>query len=839
MALIRLLQRKPDGEIVFREPTSGDVPAYAILTHTWGKEEVNFEDMEANADMSKTVSKAGWRKIQFCANQAAADGLRYFWIDTCCIDKKNAVELGAAINSMFRWYQNAARCYAYLSDGERTLEQAFRTSPWFTRGWTLQELIAPRLVDCFSSEGERLGSRLLLKPEIHKITGIAKNALRAASKHDKDPRLAVDDDEEQIEDDFGSILSNTADIQSNVSVDTSLPTREGKLHLAQMLATHPDLAPLCRKALARMDRDRFINTARKLLKPYYRNLLEEVSTERQRASVQLLKSRRGRHQIAAGMAKLLDVDVDNENSEKRDEVLEQVQRRAEYLNTRISQVPHVVPNEPFSGTGRLSDVVSHGLEDEVNFDDGLLDEDQYCPSTGSDVPDFSNLAEMEGFFRESKPFGLLLSEFRKLLLPQQLRHVINTIPRTQIWLSPQQDRTLLNRAKAHIEDYTQLEWDWWPLKPRMRDLSSDETRVIWKCVCGQHLWLEISNEDAELIRDILPIMDNNPPWSHRCRPKVDRPTWGSRVPGFIYTAAPTSSASQRYTPSSNAGLSSSSTPATGAISSTSNAGRSSTSSPNMSQQLGGTTSSQQPIATSITSNATNQLWVLFGVQGPRRPLEMDHILVDGATNDDTFYRSLRKTYQFHRGKLRLWFSFWRFRYCEVVKFKRLAPRWVIRDRKDLPSGVDYEYDPRPPRATNPPISRHEFAMHLNACDQPCPWSWSYFHECMPQLNTLTSITSIPKKRKQFNTTTTSSTFTPPADAFAWGLEARHSISALYVVIYHVLIVAGPFAFWAWWMTRHPGDMQNASIPTTIVLGLLSLFWCTNGILTQGRETKEL
>jgi hypothetical protein len=187
MALIRLLQCKPDGEIVFREPTSGNVPAYAILSHTWGKEEIIFQDMEAGADMTKVVSKAGWRKIEFCAKQAAADGLQCFWVDTCCIDKKNAVELGAAINSMFRWYQNAARCYVYLSDvsksdteadDPRAWEEAFRRSRWFTRGWTLQELIAPRLVDFFSLEGERLGSRLSLESIIHEITGIAKNALR-------------------------------------------------------------------------------------------------------------------------------------------------------------------------------------------------------------------------------------------------------------------------------------------------------------------------------------------------------------------------------------------------------------------------------------------------------------------------------------------------------------------------------------------------------------------------------------------------------------------------------------------------------------------------------------
>jgi hypothetical protein len=146
MSFIRLLQRKPDGEIVFREPTSDHVPAYAILSHTWRKEEVLFQDIQVGADMSKAVSKARWRKIQFCAKQAAADGLEYFWVDTCCIDKKNAVELGAAINSMFRWYQNATRCYVYLSDvskpdtradDQRAWEEAFRKSRWFTRGWTL------------------------------------------------------------------------------------------------------------------------------------------------------------------------------------------------------------------------------------------------------------------------------------------------------------------------------------------------------------------------------------------------------------------------------------------------------------------------------------------------------------------------------------------------------------------------------------------------------------------------------------------------------------------------------------------------------------------------------
>ncbi|OQU94929.1 Tetratricopeptide repeat-containing protein [Cladophialophora immunda] len=186
---MRLLERRPDGNLVFRESTDNDLLAYAILSHTWlinNNEEVSFQDVEAGTGKSK----AGWRKIQFCADKAAADGLRYFWIDTCCIDKKNSTELYKAVNSMFRWYQNAARCYVYLSDvsvqdGKALLQQgichweaAYRKSRWFTLGWTLQELLAPTSVDFFSSEGEKLGSKVSLEGIIHDITGIPRIALR-------------------------------------------------------------------------------------------------------------------------------------------------------------------------------------------------------------------------------------------------------------------------------------------------------------------------------------------------------------------------------------------------------------------------------------------------------------------------------------------------------------------------------------------------------------------------------------------------------------------------------------------------------------------------------------
>lgn len=137
----------------------------------------------------KGKDKAGYAKLRFCGRQAAKDGLQYFWVDTCCIDKTSSAELSEAINSMFRWYQDAERCYVYLPDvsvstpaGDdefcRRWKPAFKRSRWFTRGWTLQELIAPASVEFFSKEEQRLGDKASLEQTLHELTDVAVQALR-------------------------------------------------------------------------------------------------------------------------------------------------------------------------------------------------------------------------------------------------------------------------------------------------------------------------------------------------------------------------------------------------------------------------------------------------------------------------------------------------------------------------------------------------------------------------------------------------------------------------------------------------------------------------------------
>ncbi|GAW16217.1 hypothetical protein ANO14919_056400 [Xylariales sp. No.14919] len=143
-----------------------DTPKYAILSHTWGEEEVSFQDMQHLNE--RTKKKQGFKKIVYTCDQAEHDGLSWVWIDTCCIDKSSSAELTEAINSMYGWYSGSATCYAYLvdvplGDDQFAEQSAFRRSRWFTRGWTLQELIAPREVNFYNKEWRIIGPKHSIK----------------------------------------------------------------------------------------------------------------------------------------------------------------------------------------------------------------------------------------------------------------------------------------------------------------------------------------------------------------------------------------------------------------------------------------------------------------------------------------------------------------------------------------------------------------------------------------------------------------------------------------------------------------------------------------------------
>jgi ankyrin repeat protein len=160
-----------------KEFDSNKIPQYAILSHTWRKEEITYQDIGA----SDVEQKAGYDKVKNTCSVAAACGDEYVWIDTCCIDKTNSVELSEAINSMYRWYQQAKVCYAYLADVSSDISdgsvgcigsQLSSKCRWFARGWTLQELIAPSKVIFLNHEWQQIGTKSSLQHDIFEITGI-------------------------------------------------------------------------------------------------------------------------------------------------------------------------------------------------------------------------------------------------------------------------------------------------------------------------------------------------------------------------------------------------------------------------------------------------------------------------------------------------------------------------------------------------------------------------------------------------------------------------------------------------------------------------------------------
>lgn len=159
---------------------------YAILSHRWEQDEIVFEDMK---DLSSS-SKVGLKKIIACCELASSLNFRYVWVDTCCIDKKSSAELSEAINSMFNYYKNAKLCLAFLSDVRVTqespeFERQFRASVWFTRSWTLQELIAPRQrLVFFNAKWKRIGSKFDLLQLVSDITSIDQAALMDAKLAD-------------------------------------------------------------------------------------------------------------------------------------------------------------------------------------------------------------------------------------------------------------------------------------------------------------------------------------------------------------------------------------------------------------------------------------------------------------------------------------------------------------------------------------------------------------------------------------------------------------------------------------------------------------------------------
>ncbi|KIJ65598.1 hypothetical protein HYDPIDRAFT_88378, partial [Hydnomerulius pinastri MD-312] len=124
---------------------------YAMFSHRWGKNEPTFQDLQGSINDIKKPSEGVQKLRDFC-RVAKSSGFKWAWSDTCCIDKTNNAELGESITSMFLWYRNSALTIVYLWDVHGNSPEAMEKSIWFTRGWTLQELLAPPVIQFYKKD---------------------------------------------------------------------------------------------------------------------------------------------------------------------------------------------------------------------------------------------------------------------------------------------------------------------------------------------------------------------------------------------------------------------------------------------------------------------------------------------------------------------------------------------------------------------------------------------------------------------------------------------------------------------------------------------------------------
>jgi tetratricopeptide (TPR) repeat protein len=283
-----------------------------------------------------------------------------------------------------------------------------------------------------------------------------------------------------------TLKERNAEISDDSSIASHTTTgREklGKGYIANFLADDGEMRLLCNSVLDRIDREQFVDLGRQMLKTYYLGLLEHAKTEQEKQGVRLMKSRSGRQRICKSIVDIIRGEEAG-NEEEKSRAAEQNRLAEKRLEMFIKDLPDTYPYpNPNQPTGievgvptDYNNVIRPDEQDEGFPDRGLESEIE-----GGD-DDLPNLARMKEFFRESEPFQVLLNDFRVQILPHPLKDIIQTAPRGSLSLSDQHNNSLSNRMKAFVEDFTMLEWNWWPLEPRMRSLTSCETRLFWCCV---------------------------------------------------------------------------------------------------------------------------------------------------------------------------------------------------------------------------------------------------------------------------------------------------------------------------------------------------------------------
>ncbi|EXA50788.1 hypothetical protein FOVG_03356 [Fusarium oxysporum f. sp. pisi HDV247] len=597
-----------------------------------------------------------------------------------------------------------------------------------------------------------------------------------------------------INDEVGSIQSIDEDIQShNSSIARTPGIIAAERQIGDLLSRHPDLRFIIDVSSALMPKERLERNIRRSLKHLYLKLREQTEKhiEIQVLTTRMLKGRGSRTRISRRTVdgELASPSPRNSNEED-EEIRPSFRKDRAYLNnwilkTELSARPDEKPQQPADAA-----------------DDTKLTEsdDDMCEERESDSEEFQAVQVAEEFLMKGPPFQAFLAHLGLSLLPDTLRQVMQLAAWDTIELiDTPAEVSISDQIKTSVEKLTGSPWDWWPLKPPEVPLRRGYVRMNWACHCGKPFWVHITPSQAQIIERMVKnpttFAEDHCKATHARRNTFQRVTawfkWNSGT--LLPVSTPVSQDSQQ--PSG----------------------------------VGGNNRIQQGVATTEQNNippvTIDDLRILFGVP---MGLKMLHVIpIPVNQPDSNVFPQLKAEYRRMRGRWRAWFSFWQLSHCNFVKFESIARDIVVACGQDLPkaSDLDYDYTPKPPQASIPPVHPHIFEAAFNSCTGGKCRNPSPFHDCY-EFEETTYIKRIPKKKTPLS---------PGAiDMPIWGLEARHCISCFHVIIYHLLILVPPFVLWGWWMSRHPDDIQSASVPMTIVLAMISMFWSATGIMKQFR-----
>ncbi|KAI0842910.1 hypothetical protein F5Y06DRAFT_76436 [Hypoxylon sp. FL0890] len=344
-------------------------------------------------------------------------------------------------------------------------------------------------------------------------------------------------------------------------------------------------------------------------------------------------------------------------------------------------------------------------------------------------------------------------------------------------------------SQTLVELWTNERWDWWPLAQCSRPLKEGETRLRWECTCGEHRWTEVPSPFGKRLKSII-----------RSLPQSSTPV--TQSPPVSFQGNGSGSTANRNNQSRGQPTQSSQSHNQPASSSSANAAQ-----PN----------SWFPV-TNIPQNMVSHR-VLFIV---KRGADYKMAQIGVSKHPcNVFFSTLRARYFDLRGFIRSWFSVWRYSHCDFYMCEKFDDHeFAPKHKNAFPEATnpDYEYRPKPMDSI-PPVSEHEFQKRFYTCPRPQPLR-HWYHKCKALgTHSYDILELFPKKKTELEEGG------DKRETF-WGIYAREIISLRWVLIYNLVCVCPMLVFFVAWIlpAGQNTDLQDPSVPFSMMLGMLSLFW---------------